>query len=100
MPRYGIKVWSKDVLKNPDFFNEAAEAVKNGTFGYIELFAIPDSFNETQSLIAPAIKGSRRSLPERNNPPVPQYRRQPDCRRKPSVNMLVNTCAPPWQHTG
>ena len=40
MPRYGIKVWSKDVLKNPDFFNEAAEAVKNGTFGYIELFAI------------------------------------------------------------
>lgn len=43
MPRYGIKVWSKDVLKNPDFFNEAAEAVKNGTFGYIELFAIPDS---------------------------------------------------------
>ena len=28
MPRYGIKVWSKDVLKNPDFFNEAAEAVK------------------------------------------------------------------------
>ena len=57
MPRYGIKVWSKDVLKNPDFFNEAAEAVKNGTFGYIELFAIPDSFNETQSLIAPAIKG-------------------------------------------
>lgn len=151
MPRYGIKVWSKDVLKNPDFFNEAAEAVKNGTFGYIELFAIPDSFNETQSLIAPAIKGlpvvihaphscfgldtgnpeletsnqkkfedslpisrlvkcgnhnpsrrcrSKRSLPERNNPPVPQYRRQPDCRRKPSVNMLVNTCAPPWQHTG
>ena len=57
MPRYGIKVWSKDVLKNPDFFNKAAEAVKNGTFGYIELFAIPDSFNETQSLIAPAIKG-------------------------------------------
>ena len=51
MPRYGIKVWSKDVLKNPDFFNEAAEAVKNGTFGYIELFAIPDSFNETQSLV-------------------------------------------------
>ena len=42
MPRYGIKVWSKDVLKNPDFFNEAAVAVKNGTFGYIELFAIPD----------------------------------------------------------
>lgn len=37
MPRYGIKVWSKDVLKNPDFFNEAAVAVKNGTFGYIEL---------------------------------------------------------------
>ena len=57
MPRYGIKVWSKDVLKTPDFLNEAAEAVKNGTIGYIELFAIPASFYDNQSLIALAIKG-------------------------------------------
>lgn len=53
MRKFGIKVWSKDVVGNPAFFKACVEAVRDNKFGYIELFALPGSYEETkQSLKA------------------------------------------------
>lgn len=47
MRKFGIKIWSTDVLKNPHFVTECVKAVKDGKFGYVELFALPETFQET-----------------------------------------------------
>lgn len=47
MKNFGIKLWSKDIIKNFDFAKESIEAVKKGYFDYIELFALPDSYADT-----------------------------------------------------
>ena len=57
MRRYGIKVWSRDVLKNPAFFQQCVQAVKEGIFGYIELFPLAESYPETSGAIRKASSG-------------------------------------------
>lgn len=51
MRKFGIKIWSADVLKNPCFFQDCVAAVKEGKFDYIELFALTDSFETTGKLL-------------------------------------------------
>ena len=51
MRRFGLKLWSKDFVKNLDFVNTAEVKVKEGVFDYLELFALPLSFEETHKII-------------------------------------------------
>ena len=51
MRRFGLKLWSKDFIKNLDFVNTAEVKVKEGVFDYLELFALPLSFEETHKII-------------------------------------------------
>ena len=45
MRKFGLKLWSVDFIKNIDFVKSAENALKNGQFGYLELFALPDTFD-------------------------------------------------------
>ena len=47
MRHFGLKLWSKDFIKNKDFVVSAEKALKDGLFDYLELFALPDTFEET-----------------------------------------------------
>ena len=57
MPQYGIKIWSKDVYKNPEFFRQCVKAVKEQIFNYIELFVIADTFDETSGALGAELNG-------------------------------------------
>lgn len=57
MRQFGVKVWSKDVVRNRAFFQQCVTAVKEGLFGYIELFAQAGSFAETSSAIKEEMQG-------------------------------------------
>ncbi|MBR5599038.1 MAG: TIM barrel protein [Alphaproteobacteria bacterium] len=48
MRKFGLKLWSKDFIKNKEFVKDAEVALKNGKFDYLELFALPFSFDETK----------------------------------------------------
>ena len=39
MRHFGMKLWSKDFIKNKEFVKEAEKALKEGKFDYLELFA-------------------------------------------------------------
>ncbi|MDR2117146.1 MAG: hypothetical protein LBP87_12270, partial [Planctomycetaceae bacterium] len=43
MYRFGLKIWST----NCDYFDDAKKFFEAGLYHYIELFAVPDSFNRT-----------------------------------------------------
>ncbi len=51
MRRFGLKLWSKDFIRNIEFAKDAEIALKNGKFDYLELFALPDSFMETKDIV-------------------------------------------------
>lgn len=57
MRKFGVKVWSKDVLKNPAFFQQCVTATKEGKFNYIELFALPGSYSDTAAIIKSEMLG-------------------------------------------
>ncbi|MBQ8465870.1 MAG: TIM barrel protein [Alphaproteobacteria bacterium] len=57
MKKFGVKLWSRDFAKNPEFANQSVAAVKEGYFDYIELFVLPDSYNEFYQKIADEFKG-------------------------------------------
>lgn len=45
MRKFGIKLWSLDFIKNADFVESVEKTLKEeDLFGYVELFALPDSF--------------------------------------------------------
>ena len=46
MRRFGLKLWSKDFIKNKDFVNNAEKAIKEGKFDFLELYALPFIFDE------------------------------------------------------
>ena len=56
MRYFGLKLWSKDFIKNPLLVDEAEKALKEGKFGYLELFALPFSFDETEDKIRKKFK--------------------------------------------
>lgn len=47
MRNFGLKLWTKDFVKNIEFVNDAERAIKEGKFDYLELFALPLSYDET-----------------------------------------------------
>ena len=52
MRNFGLKVYSIDFIKNIEFAKDAEKALKEGKFGYMELFALPDSFDKTKESVA------------------------------------------------
>ena len=57
MRKFGVKVWSKDVLRNEAFFQQCIDSVKDGKFSYIELFAQAGSYQDTSDKIKKQMKG-------------------------------------------
>ena len=57
MRKFGVKVWSKDVLRNEYFFQQCIDSVKEGKFSYIELFAQAGSYSDTAEKIKAQMKG-------------------------------------------
>ena len=51
MLNLGLKLWSSDFFERTDFIKSAIENVHKGYFNYIELFAVPDTFNDTKEKI-------------------------------------------------
>ena len=47
MRKYGVKLWSTNVIENLDLVKDIAKNVKDGVFDFVELFAVPESFDET-----------------------------------------------------
>ena len=55
--KYGVKIWSKDAVRNPQFLKECAVHVREGFFDYVELFALAGSYNDTSSLLYKELNG-------------------------------------------
>ncbi len=51
MREFGVKVWSMDFIKNLEFVKSVEKALKDGKFGYLELFALPDTFDLVQQSV-------------------------------------------------
>lgn len=51
MRKFGVKLWSRDFVKNPEFARQSVASVKDGHFDYIELFAIPNTYDDLHSLV-------------------------------------------------
>lgn len=47
MRKFGVKLWSDDVVVHADFAVQCVEGIRNGDFDYLELFALPDSYEKT-----------------------------------------------------
>jgi len=56
MRNFGVKLWSKDFIKNLEFTDQSIRAVKDGYFDYVELFVLPDSYNDLHSIIQSQLK--------------------------------------------
>lgn len=50
MRKFGIKLWSSDFAQNPEFVKSAEQLLKDGTFGYLELFALPETYDNNHLL--------------------------------------------------
>ena len=57
MRKFGVKLWSKDFAKNPEFTAQSIAAVKEGCFDYVELFVIPETYEEYHQQAASELKG-------------------------------------------
>lgn len=53
MRKLGVKLWSKDFISNPLFALETEKALKEGKFGYLELFALPDTYDVVKEKAKP-----------------------------------------------
>lgn len=47
MRKYGVKLWSTNIIRNPILVNDIAKAVDEGVFDFVELFAVPETYDET-----------------------------------------------------
>ena len=56
MKKFGVKLWSKDFIKNKDFAMKSINAIKEGFFDYIELFALPNSYEDLHTIIKSEMK--------------------------------------------
>ncbi len=59
MKNFGLKLWSNDFIKNKAFADDCVELLKDGVFDYIELFALPNSFAATKSVIKEKLSGHK-----------------------------------------
>lgn len=51
MRKFGVKLWSKDFISNQPFATEVEKALKEGKFEYLELFALPDTYEEVKDAV-------------------------------------------------
>lgn len=56
MLNLGLKLFSTDFIKNPEFIISAMQNIKAGHFSYIELFAVPDTFEKTKDTVKKFLK--------------------------------------------
>ncbi|MCM1323848.1 MAG: sugar phosphate isomerase/epimerase [Acetobacter sp.] len=59
MRRFGLKLWSKDFIKNKEFAKDAEKALKDGKFDYLELFALPSTFEDTKDAVKAGFLGQK-----------------------------------------
>lgn len=57
MRKFGVKLFSDNFIKRPDLVKEAIELIKTGTFDFLELMALPDSFAITKDRVTEMVKG-------------------------------------------
>lgn len=57
MRKFGVKLWSEDFAKNPEFAAQSIAAVKDGYFDYIELFVPPATYEDFHEKIANEFNG-------------------------------------------
>lgn len=57
MKNFGLKLWSKDCACNIELVSEAEKALKEGVFDFLELFPLPDSYNDTKDIIKSRFNG-------------------------------------------
>ena len=57
MKKLGVKFYTKDIVCRKDFVEAGVEAVRNNVFDYMELFAKPDSYDETHQAVADMLQG-------------------------------------------
>lgn len=59
MRHFGLKLWSKDFIKNKEFAKDAERALKEGLFDYLELFALPSTFEDTKNAVKEGFLGQK-----------------------------------------
>lgn len=59
MRKYGVKLWSTNALKCPTLIKEISKALQEGIFDFVELFAVPDSFDETHKFLHNELKNNK-----------------------------------------
>ena len=60
MRRFGLKIWNKDFIHKQAFVNECIKCVNaenNEFFSFVELFVLPNSFEETKEKVIQTLKG-------------------------------------------
>ncbi len=59
MRELGLKLWTTDFIKNSSLLDDAEKFVKNGVFNYLELYALPFSFDDAKSSVLSRFKGEK-----------------------------------------
>ncbi len=59
MRKLGLKLWTTDFVKNGSLLNDAEKNIKEGIFDYLELYALPFSFDEAKSSVLSRFKGEK-----------------------------------------
>ena len=57
MRKLGLKLWTTDFIKNGTLLDDAEKAVKDGYFDYLELYALPFSFDEAKDAVLSRFNG-------------------------------------------
>ncbi len=59
MRKFGVKLFTNNFINQPQLAEECVKLIENGTFDFLELMALPNSYNDTKDKIFPLAKGLR-----------------------------------------
>lgn len=59
MRKYGVKLWSTNILSTPDLIKDITKALKEGVFDFVELFAVPESYDKTSKALYNEFKSEK-----------------------------------------
>ena len=57
MRKFGVKLFSSNFIAQSQLAEECVNLIKDGTFDFLELMALPDSYEDTKDKIASLVKG-------------------------------------------
>lgn len=57
MRKFGAKLFTSNFINQPQLAQECVDLVKDGTFDFLELMALPDSYDDTKDKVATLVKG-------------------------------------------